>query len=169
MSKQADSSVAFARSHGSYYASPAAYRLSPVAFSSFPTMDYSKSHLPPLYIIHYGLLYSLGIWLLFSHIASRIFHAQRQRGRCLWRKDTSPLNPHQKRGGVSISPPHPLTTQRKGPAGPLLWILPPGVTHPAARSEAERAETGAEANAFTTPGLHQKNQIAAAHSSKQSV
>ena len=80
-----------------------------------------------------------------------------------------PLKPPPETWGRFDLAPTPLTTQRKGPAGPLLWILPPGVTHPAARSEAERAETGAEANAFTTPGLHQKNQIAAAHSSKQSV
>ena len=48
------------------------------------------------------------------------------RGRCLWRKDTSPCDPFQKRGGVSISPPHPLTTQRGGAAAPPLWISLPG-------------------------------------------
>ena len=34
----------------------------------------------------------------------------------------SPLNPHQKRGGVSTSPPHSLTTQRGGGSAPPLWI-----------------------------------------------
>ena len=55
-----------------------------------------------------------------------------------------PLKPPPETWGRFDLAPTPLTTQRKGPAGPLLWILPPGVMHPAARSEAKRAEREAQ-------------------------
>jgi hypothetical protein len=43
-----------------------------------------------------------------------------------FKKRTAPQPPEEKSGGVSISPPDPLTTQRRGIAIPLLWKHPPG-------------------------------------------
>ena len=46
----------------------------------------------------------------------------------------SPQPPEEKPGGVSTSPPDPLTTQRRGIAIPLLW------KHPPKRGERQRKE-----------------------------
>ena len=48
----------------------------------------------------------------------------RARGRYLWRKDASPLDPHQKHGGRH-RPPYPLWAQRQGPRPPPLETTPP--------------------------------------------
>ena len=58
----------------------------------------------------------------------------RAKGRYLWRKDASPLDPHQKHGGRH-RPPYPLWAQRPGAPAPAFGIQPPGVGRGARRHE----------------------------------
>ena len=73
---------------------------------------------------------SAGRWRLCGksyrdHFCSRRGSSHyRARGRYLWRKDASPLDPHQKHGGRH-RPPYPLWAQRPGAPAPAFGIQPP--------------------------------------------